>query len=59
MKNLHKRISTLEAQNRPKGGNIRFIERYLVLTASNGEMEKGPFISHPVSLICRLSECLK
>jgi hypothetical protein len=59
MKNLHKRISTLEGQNRALGGNIKFIERYLLLTASNGEMEKVPFISHPVSLICRSSECLK
>mgnify|MGYP001210314650 FL=1 len=59
MKNLHKRISILEAQNRPKGGNIKFIERFLVLTASNGEVEKVPFISRPVSLICRSFECLK
>ena len=59
MKNLHKRISTLEAQNRALGGNIKFIELYLVLTLSNGEMEKVPFISHPVSLICRSFECLK
>jgi hypothetical protein len=59
MKNLQKRISTLEAQNRPKGGKIKFIERYLVLKASNGELEKVPFISHPVLLICRSSECLK
>ena len=59
MKNLHKRISILEAQNRPKGGNIKFIERFLVLTASNGEVEKVPFISYPVSVICRPSEYLK
>ena len=59
MKNLQKRISTLEAQNRPKGGKIKFIESYLVLKDSNGELEKVPFISHPVSLICRSSECLK
>ncbi len=56
---MHKRISTLEAQNRPEGGNIKFIERYLVQKVSNGEVEKVPFISHPVSLICRSSECLK
>ena len=59
MKNLQKRISTLEAQRRPKSGNIKLIELYLVLTLSNGEMEKVPFISHPVSLICRSFECLK
>jgi hypothetical protein len=59
MKNLQKRISTLEVQSRPKGGNIKFIESYLVLKASNGELEKVPFISHPVSLIYRSSECLK
>ena len=59
MKNLQKRISTLEAQSRPKGGNIKFIESYLVLKALNGELEKVPFISHPVSLIYRSSECLK
>ena len=59
MKNLQKRISTLEAQNRPKGGNIKFIESYLVLKASNGEFENVPFISHPVSLICRSFECLQ
>ena len=56
---MQKRISTLEAQNRPKDGKIKFIERYLLLKASNGELEKVPFISHPVSLICRSSECLK
>jgi hypothetical protein len=59
MKSLNKRISTLESKKRSKGGNIKFIERYLVLTASNGETEKVPFISHPVSLICRSFECLK
>ena len=59
MKTLNKRISTLEAKKRSKGDKIKFIERYLVLTASNGEVEKVPFVSHTVSLICRSSECLK
>ena len=59
MKNLYKRISTLEAQNHPVRAKIKFIERNLVLKASNGELEKVPFISHPILLICRSSECLK
>ena len=59
MKSLHKKISILEAQNHLVWDNIKFIERYLVLKASNGEVEKVRFISHPVSLICRLFDCLK
>ena len=59
MKNLHKEISTLEAKNHHKEGNFKFIERYLVLKAPNGELEKIPFVSQPVSLICSSSDCLK